>query len=114
MQDAFGRTVIHWICAKGYSGLLTEITNIEIEKKKDDGYKNEFSTIVGLGDDDEEEEKKANALNHRIIQNKHNVFDALNLQNKSGQTCLHWAVEKKEWYLVCHPCTKTEREYVDE
>ena len=61
-----------------------------------------MNAIVGLGDDEDEEEKKAND-NQRVIKNKYNVFDALNLQNKSGQTCLHWAVDKKEWYIISCP-----------
>ena len=109
LQDAFGRTAVHWICAKGYSGLLTEITNIDVDIVTNDNG-NKTGLILGLGDDDEEEEKKAdenNNDNNRTNENPHNIFDAFNLQNKSGQTCLHWAVDKKEWYftfIFCFVC----------
>eukprot|EP01083_Nonionella_stella_P002552 7332_1 len=82
LQDAFGRTALHWICAHGFDTLLKDITRPQ-----------ETQTA------DETEEKKSND-NNQSITNKYSIFSAFNLQNKSGQTCMHWAVDKQKWKCV--------------
>lgn len=73
LQDVFGRTALHWICSLGLCNILKQIT-----------LKNE------------ENEEKMNDVDMK----ENNVWTAFNLQNKSGQTCMHWAVDKQQWKCV--------------
>ena len=98
LQDAFGRSALHWICSKGYFGLLTQLTNLNTDKINKHNDKNGYG-LGSLADDDEEEEKKKKNDDNKNVKKKYDIFASFNLQNKSGQTCLHWAVDKKEWYF---------------
>ena len=112
LQDAFGRTVLHWICAHGFSDILGEVidstmnqmnSGLPVVQQKDNENGNEQD-----GDEKKENENGNQSNDAEKVENsKESVF---NLQNKSGQTCLHWAVDKQQWYSMdytkCARCAR--------
>ena len=53
--------------------------------------------ITSKNEENEAKEANMNDVDDDAKSNN-NVSQAFNLQNKSGQTCMHWAVDKQKWY----------------